>query len=57
MQSVPCNMNQEYYWESLFILFFTGFHIELLVHSQEIHKILRNDLNQTLNLSVSVPSP
>ena len=36
---------------------FTGFHIELLVYSQEICKILRNDLNQPLNLSVSVPSP
>ena len=36
---------------------FTGFHLELLVHSWEIHKILRTDLNQTLNLSVSVPLP
>ena len=47
-------MNQEYYWESLFILFLTGFYIELLVHSQEICEILRTDLNQPLNLSVSV---
>ena len=36
---------------------FTGFHIELLAHSQESCEILRNDSNQTLNLSVSVPSP
>ena len=54
MQSVPCNMNQEYYSESLIILFFTGFHIELLAHSQETHKILRTKLNQPLNLSISV---
>ena len=24
MQSVPYNINQEYYWESLFILFLQG---------------------------------
>ena len=36
---------------------FTGFHLELLAHSQEICEILRNDSNHTLNLSVSVPSP
>ena len=36
---------------------FTGFHLELLVHSQEVCEILRTDSNQTLNLSVSVPSP
>ena len=33
---------------------FIGFHTELLVHSQATHEILRNDLNQPLNLSVSV---
>ena len=31
---------------------FTGFHTELLVHSQETHEIY---LNQPLNHSVSVP--
>ena len=36
---------------------FTGFHLELSAHSWEIHEILRNDSNQPLNLSVSVPSP
>ena len=36
---------------------FTGFHIELLAHSQEICEILRNDSNQTLNLSISVHTP
>ena len=36
---------------------FTGFHIELLVHSWEIHEISRTASNQTLNLSVSVPPP
>ena len=33
---------------------FTGFHIEPLVHSQEIQEISRTDSNQPLNLSVSV---
>ena len=32
---------------------FTGFHIELLVYSWETQDILRTDLNQPLNLSVS----
>ena len=36
---------------------FTGFHTELLAYSQATHKILRNDLNQPLNLSVSVFPP
>ena len=36
---------------------FTGFHTELLAHSQETCKILRNDLNQPLNLSLSAPPP
>ena len=41
-----------------FIYFtFTGFHLELLAHSWEIHEILRTDSNPTLNLSVSVPLP
>ena len=31
--------------------------MELLVHSEETHEILRNNLNQPLNLSVSVPPP
>ena len=35
----------------------TGFHIELLVHSQEICKVLGNDSNPTLNLSISVLTP
>ena len=33
---------------------FTGFHIELLAHSQKTHEILKTDSNQPLNLSVSV---
>ena len=36
---------------------FTGFHTELLAHSQATHEILRNDSNQPLNLSVSVLPP
>ena len=36
---------------------FTGLHIELLAHSQETHEILRNNSNQPLNLSISVPPP
>ena len=37
---------------------FTGFHIELLVHSPgNPHEISRNDSNQPPNLPVSVPSP
>ena len=36
---------------------FTCFHIELLVHSQEICKVLGYDSNPTLNLSISVLTP
>ena len=36
---------------------FTGFHIELLVDTQKMCKILRTDLNQALNLSVTVLTP
>ena len=36
---------------------FTGFHTELLMHSQGTHEISRNDSNQPLNLSVSVLPP
>ena len=36
---------------------FTGFHLELLAHSWEIHAISRNDSNQTLNLSVLALTP
>ena len=36
---------------------FTGFHIELLAHSQETCEILKSDSNQPLNLSVSFPPP
>ena len=36
---------------------FTGFHIELLAHSQEICEILRTNLNQPLNFLVSILSP
>ena len=36
---------------------FTGFHIELLALSQVTHKTLRNNSNQPLNLSISVPPP
>ena len=43
--------------EKCIYFIFTGFHTELLVHSQATHKILRNDSNQPLNLSVSVLPP
>ena len=54
MQSVPCNINQEYYLGKSIYFIFTEFHTELLVHSQATHEILRNDSNQPLSLSVSV---
>ena len=42
-------------WGKSIYFIFTGFHIELLAHSQVTHVILRDESNQPLNPSISVP--